>query len=57
MTWSAAREPRLLRLSLGLFALVALTMLLATAWIRFFVPQRQGARLRDVSWLVHPPGR
>jgi hypothetical protein len=50
-------EPRWHRLYLGLFALAALAMLLATGWLRFFVPARQGApRVRDVTWLS-PPGR
>ncbi|HET9595080.1 MAG TPA: hypothetical protein VFP65_05850 [Anaeromyxobacteraceae bacterium] len=45
------------RLYLGIFALAALAMLLATAWLRFLVPARHGApRLRDVTWLS-PPGR
>ena len=52
MTYAATRsEPRLARLYLGLFALVALTMLLATAWLRFFVPSRHEPRVRDVSWV------
>jgi hypothetical protein len=37
-------------LYLGLFALVALTMLLATAWLRFLLPSRHETRVRDVSW-------
>jgi hypothetical protein len=44
-------EPRWHRLYLGLFALAALAMLLATGWLRFFVPARHGARVRDVTWL------
>ena len=48
----ATREPRILRLYVGLFALMALLMLLAASWLRFFVPARHhGSRLRDVSWL------
>jgi hypothetical protein len=50
-----AREPRMLRLYVGLFALVALAMLLAASWLRFLVPARHHqARLRDVSWLAQP---
>jgi hypothetical protein len=57
MEHAARREPKLLRLYLGLFALVALTTLLAASWLRFFVPQRhRQARVRDVSWL-QPSGR
>jgi len=42
----------MIRLSLGLFGLAALTMLLAVAWLRFLVPTpRHAARVRDVSWL------
>jgi len=52
VTYAATRpEPRLLRLYLGLFALVALMMLLAAAWLRFLVPSRQETRVRDVSWV------
>ncbi|HEX7623251.1 MAG TPA: hypothetical protein VF400_06735 [Anaeromyxobacteraceae bacterium] len=52
MTHAATRpEPRLLRLYLGLFALLALTMLLATGWLRFLVPSRHETRVRDVSWV------
>ena len=52
MTYAATGpEPRLLRLYLGLFALVALMMLLAASWLRFLVPSRQEARIRDVSWV------
>ena len=52
MTYAATRpEPRLLRLYLGLFALLALTMLLAAAWLRFLVPSRHEIRVRDVSWV------
>ncbi len=46
------QEPRMLRLSLALFGLAALTMLLAVAWLRFLVPApRHVARVRDISWL------
>jgi hypothetical protein len=49
------QEPRMLRLSLGLFGLAALTMLLAVAWLRFLVPApRHAARVRDISWLQQP---
>ena len=49
------QEPRILRLTLGLFGLAALTMLLAVAWLRFLVPSpRHAARLRDISWLQQP---
>ncbi len=45
----------MLRLSLGLFALAALTMLLAASWLRFLVPApRHAVRVRDVSWLQQP---
>ena len=49
-------EPGLLRLYaerfyLGFFALVALSMLLAASWLRSWVPVRQAARIRDVTWL------
>jgi hypothetical protein len=55
MTYDRRAEPRWYRLYLGLFALAALAMLLATGWLRFFVPARQGApRVRDVSWLSLP---
>ena len=47
------REPRMLRLYLGLFALAALAMLLIAARLRFFVPSRHQERIRDVSWLPH----
>ncbi len=48
-------EPRMVRFSLGLFALAALAMLLAAAWLRFFVPMaRPAQRVRDVSWLQQP---
>ncbi len=50
---TARAEPRLLRLYLGLFALVALAMLLAASWLRGWVPARQVVRIRDVTWL--PP--
>ena len=46
-------EPRLLRFYLGLFALLALAMLLLASWLRSYVPIRQPARIRDVTWL--PP--
>lgn len=48
------REPTVLRLYLGLFALASLTLLLAAAWLRAFVPSRQPVRVRDVSWLSRP---
>jgi hypothetical protein len=51
------QEPRMLRLSLGLFGLAALTMLLAVAWLRFLVPAPRHAarvRVRDISWLQQP---
>jgi hypothetical protein len=55
VTAAATRtEPRLLRYYLGLFALVALSMLLVASWLRSWVPVRQPVRIRDVSWL--PPG-
>ena len=44
---------RLLRFYLGLFALPALAMLLLASWLRSYVPIRQPARIRDVTWL--PP--
>jgi len=47
------REPRMLRLSLGLFALAALALLLIAARLRFFVPSRHQDRIRDVSWLPY----
>lgn len=51
-------ESRMLRLTLGLFALAALTFVLLTSWLRFFVPARQHARVRDlVSWVPPPQGR
>jgi hypothetical protein len=54
---AAHRESKLLRLYLGLFALLALAMLLAASWLRFFLPQRHHpVRVRDVSWL-QPSGR
>jgi hypothetical protein len=59
MTDAAHREPKLLRLYLGVFSLIALTMLLAASWLRFLVPHRAPrarSRVRDVSWL-HQPGR
>jgi hypothetical protein len=45
------REPRMLRLYQGLFALAALAMLLIAARLRFFVPSRHVERVRDISWL------
>ncbi|GEJ59015.1 hypothetical protein AMYX_37560 [Anaeromyxobacter diazotrophicus] len=54
VTAATHAEPRLLRLYLGLFALVALSMLLAASWLRGWVPVRQAVRVRDVNWL--PPG-
>ncbi len=48
---SAQSLPRVIRFSLGLFALAALAMLLVAAWLRFLVPTRQPDRVRDVSWL------
>jgi hypothetical protein len=52
VTYAATRpEPRLTRLYLGLFALMALTMLLAAAWLRFLLPSRHETRVRDVSWV------
>ena len=52
MTYAAPRpEPRLIRLYLGLFALLALAMLLAAGWLRFLVPSRHEIRVRDVSWV------
>jgi hypothetical protein len=51
-TYMPHREPRLLRVWLALFALAALTMLLAAGWLRFFVPAvRHASRVRDVGWL------
>lgn len=45
-------ESRVVRVSLGVFALLAVSMLLAVAWLRSFVPAaRHAPRLRDVSWL------
>ena len=49
-------EPRLVHLYLGLFALVALAMLLLASWLRGWVPVRQAVRIRDVNWLP-PAGR
>jgi len=49
--------PRTTRLVLGLFALAALTLLLAVAWLRAFVPGRGPERVRDRSWLSEPRGR
>ncbi len=49
-------EPRLVRLYLGVFALLALAMLLLAAWLRSWVPVRQAVRIRDVTWLP-PAGR
>jgi hypothetical protein len=49
------REPRLLRLYLGLFALAALTVLLVAARLRYLVRAPQEERVRDVTWL--PRGR
>ena len=49
-------EPRLLRLYLGLFALLALAMILLASWLRCWVPVRQAVRIRDVDWLP-PAGR
>ena len=46
-------EPRMLRYYVGLFALVALSMLLVASWLRSWVPVRQAVRIRDVTWL--PP--
>jgi hypothetical protein len=43
--------PRALRISLGVFALLALSTLLLAGWLRFFVPSRQPERVRDVGWL------
>ena len=54
MTVAATRaEPRLLRLYLGIFALLSLAMLLAASWLRSWMPARQAVRVRDVNWL--PP--
>ena len=50
----ATTEPRILRLYLGLFALAALTMLLAAAWLRSFVPARHATRVRDISGISRP---
>lgn len=49
-------EPRLLRLYVGIFALLALAMLLAASWLRSWMPVRQAVRVRDVNWLP-PRGR
>ncbi len=55
VTWTTHARQRMLRFSLGLFALAALTMLLVAGWLRFFVPgARQAPRVRDVSWLQQP---
>lgn len=52
VTWTTHARQQMLRFSLGLFALAALTMLLVAGWLRFFVPAaRQAPRVRDVSWL------
>ena len=45
------RVPRAVRISLGVFALLALSTLLLAGWLRFFVPARQPERVRDVGWL------
>ncbi len=47
----ARREPRFVRMSLGLFALAGLVIVLAAAWLRFLVPSRHPQRVRDVIWL------
>jgi hypothetical protein len=48
------REPRLLRLFVAFFALAALAVLLAAGWVRFFVPTRHPARVRDITLLAQP---
>jgi len=45
------RVPRAVRISLGVFALLALSTLLLAGWLRFFVPARHSERVRDVGWL------
>jgi hypothetical protein len=50
--YADANVSRMLRLSLGLFALAALAMLLAAAWLRSFVPSaRHPTRVRDITSL------
>lgn len=47
-------EPRFLRLSLGLYALVMLAMLLLAGWMRFLFPYpRQTVRVRDLNSIKH----
>jgi hypothetical protein len=48
-------ESRMLRVWLGMFALAALALVLVTGWLRFLVPSRHGARVRDVMSWVPPP--
>lgn len=45
-------EPRLVRLTVGLFSLGMLALLLAASWLRAFVPAPRAlpVRVRDVSW-------
>ncbi len=43
--------PNVFRYTLGAFAVVAVTMLLAVGWLRFLVPSRAPERVRDVTWL------
>jgi flagellar biogenesis protein FliO len=50
-TYAATRESTILRLYLGLFALVALVVLLAAGWLRFLAPRHATSSVRDVSWL------